>query len=445
MARRSGLRPLSVLLGLFCVFPVDLPGCFSQIHVLVSDLEGRSFPGDLVSLENGKIFLRSDSETRELSFEKILDMKIRGDSEKGKDSPRIEQGWVLLELIDGSRVIAKEFSLTGNKVRLAPDREILLEQVSFVRFSPTIEEIEGESARNFRDIVQSPSPEDRIVVGTPDSLDFYSGIVHGIDTEAVRFELDGEILPLGLKKLIGVVFRTSNSPIQGSPLCTLLENDGSFWVLSEVQFPKSAETFRWKSLCGIEGTTKTGDLIAISFARRNIQSLLEMVPSSIRFTPTVRWGDSQSREPLELLQKFSRSSVLNTRDLHEETEVSRPNSPLKNAFHNLSDIQLDGKIYSRGFTLNAGTELNYRLEGEFQTLRGIAGIDDRLRPHGNVKLTIRGDDRVLFSEPIRGEEPAKTLHIGTSGIKHLSIEVEMSRGIHAGSRLNLVEMQLVTQ
>ena len=109
----------------------------------------------------------------------------------------------------------------------------------------------------------------------------------------------------------------------------------------------------------------------------------------------------------------------------------------------LQGIQLDRKVYLVGYTLSAGMVLEFSWTDDYKTLRGLAGIDDRTRPNGHVKLTFQSGDTILFDRTIRGDLPVVPLNINLSGVRSLTIAVDFPNGFNDGTRLNLVEMQLV--
>jgi len=108
-----------------------------------------------------------------------------------------------------------------------------------------------------------------------------------------------------------------------------------------------------------------------------------------------------------------------------------------------AELMLGGKTYRRGLALHSRSELDYRLPGEFSRLLAVAGIDDRVRPGGNVRLVIRGDGRVLFDETIRGADEPRPLEIDIAGVKRLQIVVDYGEDLDVGDHLDLCEARMV--
>ncbi len=78
-------------------------------------------------------------------------------------------------------------------------------------------------------------------------------------------------------------------------------------------------------------------------------------------------------------------------------------SPRFNRPSESQELSLLGKSYAKGLAIQSRTELVFRLPGKFRSFRALAGIDDAVRPDGNVKLQIFGDDRPLFDAQITGQ------------------------------------------
>lgn len=70
-------------------------------------------------------------------------------------------------------------------------------------------------------------------------------------------------------------------------------------------------------------------------------------------------------------------------------------------------LRLGGREYFKGVAvLHSRSSVVFLLPEPFAKLTAVVGIDDRVRPHGNVRLVIHGDDRILFDKNIAGtEEP----------------------------------------
>ena len=85
----------------------------------------------------------------------------------------------------------------------------------------------------------------------------------------------------------------------------------------------------------------------------------------------------------------------------------------------------------------------YRLPGRFGRFKAIVGIDDSVRPNGNVRLVISGDDRVLLEATIDGSDEPKPVDLDISGVRRLRILVDFGQRLDVADHLDLCEARIV--
>jgi hypothetical protein len=101
-----------------------------------------------------------------------------------------------------------------------------------------------------------------------------------------------------------------------------------------------------------------------------------------------------------------------------------------------------GQEYEKGLAIHSRTELIYRLAGRFRRLTAIAGIDERVRDNGHVRLVISADRRTLLDEQISGDDPPRSLDLELVGAKRLIILVDYGDSLDIGDHLNLCNARL---
>ena len=133
----------------------------------------------------------------------------------------------------------------------------------------------------------------------------------------------------------------------------------------------------------------------IDFSQGKIVYLSDLKAESVEWTPFIAAG-----KPLASWSEFFRP----------RNDQSLRSGPL----------EVGGKVYKKGLALHSRTTMVYRLPGQFQRFKAIAGIDDRFRPRGNVRLVIRGDDRVLVKLTVAGtDEQPQPIDLDLSGVRRL--------------------------
>ncbi len=72
----------------------------------------------------------------------------------------------------------------------------------------------------------------------------------------------------------------------------------------------------------------------------------------------------------------------------------------------------------------------------------MAGIDDRVRPAGNVRLVISGDDRELFAQTVTGSDEPLALNVDITGVKRLKILVDFGEQLDLADCLDLCDARI---
>lgn len=106
-------------------------------------------------------------------------------------------------------------------------------------------------------------------------------------------------------------------------------------------------------------------------------------------------------------------------------------------------LQLGGTEYAKGIAAHSRTELVYRLPEKHRIFQAIAGIDDRLRPGGNVHLLILGDDRTLFEDDLSGKDAPRPLELDISGVNRLKLIVDFGDGMDVGDALDFCDARIL--
>ncbi len=421
----------------------------SEGGVKVVDIDGKASSGTLLQLTAEKVVLSSGTETQEFSPGQILKLH----SEETAGTPNAPELFLVVHLRDGSRIVASDLSVANQTLHLTRASgakfSFRLELVEGVLFSIPFGKIADGMPEEIQKIRQTRSAEDRLLITVGNAWDYYGGIVREIGPETVQFELDDEVLAIPRKKIVGLLFHQNDSPETALPFCRTTERDGTSWELAELTFDRDQERFRWKTVLGIEGTTPFSDWESTDFTKTNTLPLLQSTPVSVQYTPAVVWTEQREQEPLLLWQQFAKSilerteATTNDESLQGDSGSGRLKKPRQFPLQTLRGIQLDRKVYPVGYTLSARTVLEFSWTDDYKTLRGLAGIDDRTRPNGRVKLTFLSGDTILYEATIRGDSSAVPLNVNLTGVKKLTIVVDFPNGIDDGTRLNLVEMQLV--
>ncbi|MEE9296778.1 MAG: NPCBM/NEW2 domain-containing protein, partial [Phycisphaerae bacterium] len=107
-------------------------------------------------------------------------------------------------------------------------------------------------------------------------------------------------------------------------------------------------------------------------------------------------------------------------------------------------LAIDGQQFQRGIGVHAGSTLEYAIDNAYETFAATIGIDDAVRPRGNVVFRIEGDGRSLFdSGPLTGRDPPRNLTVDLTGVTLLSLIVEFGEDLDLSDHADWADARLI--
>jgi len=329
--------------------------------------------------------------------------------------PRFGTPAAWITLVDDSVLLAKAYTVNGTQARvtlLAGDEiEVPTRAIDNVRFR----EHSGALVEQWTDIAKTDRGGDLIVIRKNDALDFLSGVLRDVTEDTVQFELDGEVHRIKRTKADGLFFHASGRAAVVDAPALVTDVAGS--QLRAATMSLADGVLRVSTAAGVEIACPLTEVVRIDFSQGNLQYLGDLKPEATVWTPY--FGSAETSPARELFRP--------------RVDQSLDGGPLR----------LDGQEYAKGIAVHSRTEITYRLPEKFRTFQALAGIDDRLRPGGNVRLVILGDDRTLFEETLSGKDPARALKLDISGVNRLKLIVDFGDATDVGDALDLCEARIV--
>jgi len=377
----------------------------------VQTLGGDPVLGPIVDLSADRITIQTDDGPVSLKTDEIA--RIFSAAEPGPTavSPRV---WV--ELVDGSRLVGVDYSSHDGLARIVGVDGQLVElstrDVASVRLQAQTDAV----AAQWSEILESTVDGDLLVIRKAQSLDYHRGVVGDVDDKVVRFDLDGDVLPVKRTKVQGLVYYQSAGRSLPDSICRITEADGSQWKVRSIRF--EGDAFHWTTPLGLEVARPAGEVVRLDFSEGKIVYLSDLEPESVAWTPYFGPVDD-----LPALAQFF--------------------SPREDRGLDPGPLELDGKLYHKGLALHSRTSLVYRLPGAFRRFKATVGIDDRVRPQGHVRLVLRGDDRVLLDATVAGTDPPKPVDLDLAGVRRLTILVDYGDGLDVADHLDLCDARIV--
>ena len=395
-------------LALVLTAALALPAAAARIEV--ETLAGETVTGELVEWSDEAVVLTTDEGMQSIARTKLLAIRPEASDQAAAKQPAV---WI--ELADGSRLEAEQFTAAGGEcsVKLTSGAELQLptRSIAAVRFKEQNEAL----ARQWEQIVGLNLPGDVIVIRKSDAIDYLEGVLGDVSNEKVDFELDGDSIPVARDKVEGLIYYTGARPELPTAAC-IVQGQGTTRIHAKTIALKEDQV-ELVSLQGLELTLPLEKLQELDFSLGKIQYLSEMQPVASNWTPY-----------FDLFAQLPTAATLFEPRMNEAFEGG--------------PLLLGGKAYRRGIALRSGTELKYRLPDGFQRLTAIAGIDDRVGEGGAVQLRIVGDNRELLSTAIRGGESPRPIDLDIAGVRQLTIVVDYGPDLDIADHLDLCEARI---
>jgi len=380
-------------------------------------LGGEPVAGPIVKLDSQQVTLQTADGPVAVDPKKLMTLVQKPAPEKPNGELPVQ-----VELVDGSSLAAVQYTVTGGKARitLAEDRVIELPTtgVAAVRLMASSEDTVTASnvAAEWSQIAGSSADADLLVIRKEKAIDYHKGVLADVDEETVKFDLDGEILPVKRSKVYGLVYCHPEGDALPEPICRITDASGSQWSVSGLVL--SGEV-RWTTPAGAEMTAPLLMLSKIDFSSGKVVYLSDLEPDSSEFTPFFGSADD-----LPVLTKFY---------------APRNDKNLESA-----PLSIDGaKKYDKGLALHSRTRLVYRLPGRFSRFKAVVGIDAGVRPLGHVRLVVHGDDKVLLEADVTGSDPPKPIDLDVTGVRRISILADFGEKLDVGDHLDLCEARIL--
>ena len=383
-------------------------------------LDGRTLTGPLLELSADRAAILTAAGRVPLETDKLLTL-----SQKREAGPGPRAAAAVVELVDGSLIQANQYVVRGSRaqITLAGGEivEVPINAVRTVQFQPSAE-FNSEWSR----LLEAKADSDLLIVRTDGSLDAHKGVLHDVTEDAVRFDLDGEILPVRRSKVYGLAYRHSVAAELPPAICRITDSAGSQWPARSLALdhrrpespPTTSGKLQWVTPAGLAVSQPLENVVEIDFSGGKLVYLSDLKPESSIWTPLFA-----AERPLPAVKRFY--------------------APHFNRGFDSAGLELAGVPYAKGMALHARTELVYRLPAGFRRFLATAGIDDATRPGGKVRLVVRGDDKVLWEGEIAGSRAPETIELDVAGVRRLTVLVDFAGSLTAGDRLLLCNARIV--
>lgn len=381
--------------------------------VQIETLDGTTASGTLRELSAERAIVETSEGNRSIESAQILQIGFTSaDSQSGQAS-RLN-----LQLIDGSALRAESFSVEGAEALISRGDNAPLKLPLAVVASVHMADASGADESSWRRIVKEQGSSDVIVVRKKESLDYLEGVLHAIDEDRVRFEVEGETIAVPWEKVYGVIyFRRKSDNLPGA-LCRIYDKQGSELAARGLELRDNRLIV--EPAAGGTVELKVADVLRLDYARGKVVYLSDL-----------DWDDRSSRRTALFGPPMPIDAEL---DLF---------APQRDRALNGGDLSVGGQPYSKGLALHSRTQIVYRLPAGFRRFTAIAGIDDHMDHRGNVELVIEADGHPMFQKRLAGGDPPLPIDLSVEGVKRLSILVDFGADQDVSDHLDLCDPKLI--
>jgi hypothetical protein len=398
-------------------------------EVTVTTLAGERVSGALAKFDTDGATIETASGSRTWSAADLLSLSVKGTAAFAENT---SSAW--LELIDGSQLLATDFVVAKGIARVTlvggESLDIPTRSLRAVRLKEQESEVAKASqlARQWQDIVSTQPTGDTIVVrklaaareGMAEpataALDQLEGVLADVTDEKVFFTFDEQTIPVDRAKVEGIAYFHPTGRELPEPLCRLDDVAGNRWNVKSLALADGA--LQVATTAGVKVELPLNRIKSLDYSAGKIVYLSDLDPE------TSEWTNA-----------FGTSAAT--------PNLTRLFSPRRDRSFGGEPLVLYGQSYAKGLAVHSRTLLEYRLQGKYTKFVALAGIDDRVRPAGDLTLVVSLDGKVLGEHRIRGKDAAPlTLEYDVRGGRKLSLLIDFGAGLDVADRLHLVNARV---
>ena len=260
-------------------------------------------------------------------------------------------------------------------------------------------------------LVKLKADSDLLVVRDEENLDYHKGVLHDVTEDVVRFELDGEMLPVKRSKVYGFVYRHATEPDLPPAVCRITDCRRLAMV---GPIARAGRRVAMDHARRSESVAAAGQVVEIDFSGGKIVYLSDMEPENRSIG-------------LPILRREVRCPRRNSSTRRAATAASNRRAAAIGRHANMR----------KGLALYCRTEMVYRLPARFSRFQAVAGIDDAVRPSGKVRLIDPRRRQGAAGSRHSGSDPPRTVDLDLTGVRRLTIVVDFAGSLSTGDRLLL--------
>jgi hypothetical protein len=385
------------------------------VEMVVTTIDGQQITGELESWQPEEIVIKQEDGPKALSTKNVLEIRSVKPPESAEPSE------FQIQLADGSRIPFTELLVT-NRVAgiMTPLSDELVKipagELSYVTFGNNAPEAPTDSTSDFLIVKKKDSDETETLFG----------VIDAITPEQVKFNWEGDVIPVRRTKLAGLGFFQAKNEIAAEPLCMLNMISGA--KLSARAMERDGANLIVTIGDGTKLRVSLAEIELADYSGGKLSELSDMTPLLKKWTPLVSLPAGAE-------------SISNFGEPKHNMSFTGSQLSLRWPASEAGGERVE--TYHKGLAIRSRTELEYRIPKAMRRFVAVAGIDPETSGQGNVVLTIELDGESVFEETIAGDQPPHEIDLDVTGKQRLQIFVDYGENLDLGDRLHLVEARLI--
>ena len=345
------------------------------LPVVVKTNDGNQLEGNFDGFAANSLRLDEGGKIAEIAFDDLLSMRLaESDSRTG---PACQ-----VTLVGGSRIAAQGLSSTNSQLVIEPRRQASLtvpfKQVKAIRFRTASVATDPQ----WLGILEREQRGDSLVIRRAgERLDPQQGLVTGVTTDAVQFDLDGTPVNAPVDRLEGVVFG-GNTIVESIASIQVTDIYGSTWSVLALEPSTGDQPLRMQLSNSLQHELPVDQIESIRWSG-GIRMLADEKPAAANYQP------------------FLATSI---------------DTKLQQAFFG---PVVDG---DSDLTMHGGSSIEFRIEPGYLTVAGAVCRDEGVTEASSVTVQIKLDGKTAWEQTLTDAE-LRGFELPLEGARRLAIEV----------------------
>ena len=402
------MLPLLWLVIMACQISPSTPNA-GQSSAEILETRLPAYTAAVTQISNDGLAVKIANQARTIPFDQLLRTKFNPQENKAI------AGKLQVELADGSQLRCQQLTSDGKNVQLTISEQWKIELPSSQVASCLTQPLDAALAKQWDNMVSGRIIGDVLILQrSPEALDKIEGVIVEINETHIKFEFDGQTIPVQRTKLAGWRFFSSNKDKPGKLLAVLRDTTGNSWMIQGI-------TSKWSP-----GSKARLQLVSGA----NIDVPIEAI-SEIDFS----FGSMRFLADLEPLDRKVQPRLALAVKLPEADQLFGPRP-----------IAADT---SRGATAGPGVQfmgsgsIVYRVPNDFKRLQGSVALTPEGPQFVPCKAQVFVEDKVVWEKTLDQPHEPHALELEVEPGKRVRLVVESDSKQPVGDMITWRQLRFV--